>query len=117
MCDKYNDPKSMFYNPKLPEDHTCHCAQEGWVQTDTSPDIWAEDVLYGEREEWPPYDTDERPITLMVIEDLLARDKMGHEKHGRPLTKSTYSDFHKELYEELMDALVYLRALRENDAK
>ena len=56
MCDKYNDPKSMFYNPKLPEDHTCHCAQEGWVQTDTSPDIWAEDVLYGEREEWPPYD-------------------------------------------------------------
>ena len=51
----------------------------------------------------------------MVIEDLLARDKMGHEKHGRPLTKSTYSDFHKELYEELMDALVYLRALREND--
>ena len=103
----------------------CHCAQEGWVQTDTDdvysgiePDIWAEDVLYGEREEWPPYNTsekDERPITLMVIEDLLARDRMGHEKHGRPLTKSTYTDFHKELYEELMDALVYLRALRENN--
>ena len=97
----------------------CFCAQEGWVQTDTQdPDIWGEYALYGEREEWPPYDSkekDERPITLMVIEDLLARDKMGHEKHGRPLTKSTYSDFHKELYEELMDALVYLRALREND--
>ena len=97
------------------------CAQEGWVQTDTQdPDIWGEYALYGEREEWPPYDSkekDERPITLMVIEDLLARDKMGHKKHGRPLTKSTYSDFHKELYEELMDALVYLRALRENDAK
>ena len=119
----------------------CFCAQEGWVQTDTQdPDIWAEYALYGEREEWPPYIESEdkvfipthapvcgtepskapqaeRPITLMVIEDLLARDKMGHEKHGRPLTKSTYSDFHKELYEELMDALVYLRALRENDAE
>ena len=98
----------------------CHCAQEGWVQTDTQdPDVWAEltehPQLYGSREEWPPYDTEERPITLMVIEDLLARDKMGHEKHGRPLTKSTYTDFHKELYEELMDALVYLRALRENE--
>ena len=90
-----------------------------WVETQ-DPDIWGEYALYGEREEWPPYDSkekEERPITLMVIEDLLARDKMGHKKHGRPLTKSTYSDFHKELYEELMDALVYLRALRENDAK
>jgi len=84
------------------------CAEEGWVEVETQdPDIWAETVDYG----------DERPITLMVIEDLLARDKMGHEKHGRPLTKSTYDDFHKELYEELMDALVYLRALRENNAE
>ena len=101
------------------------CATEGWVEVDTQDaDIWAETVdynnytLYGTREEWPPYNTsekDERPITLMVIEDLLARDRMGHEKHGRPLTKSTYTDFHKELYEELMDALVYLRALRENN--
>ena len=106
------------------------CAEEGWVEVETEdtgwawneskelypevyidttgtsyPDIWAETVDYPE----------ERPITLMVIEDLLARDRMGHEKHGRPLTKSTYTDFHKELYEELMDALVYLRALRENN--
>lgn len=93
----------------------CHCAQEGWVHTDTSPDVWAEYVEYYH----PTKESEDkaRPITLMVIEDLLARDKMGHEKHGRPLTKNTYSDFHKELYEELMDALVYLRALRENDAE
>jgi len=101
-----NDPKSMFYNPPLPEDRNCYCAKEGWVHVDTSPDVWAETV---------EYPSEERPITLMVIEDLLERDRMGHEKHGRPLTKSTYDDFHKELYEELMDALVYLRALREND--
>ena len=89
------------------------CATEGWVEVDTQDaDIWAETVDYSYELANP-----ERPITLMVIEDLLARDKMGHKKHGRPLTKSTYSDFHKELYEELMDALVYLRALRENNAK
>ena len=97
------------------------CAQEGLVQTDTQdPDIWAETVDLEEPLDYEirrglENNNDERPITLMVIEDLLARDKMGHEKHGRPLTKSTYSDFHKELYEELMDALVYLRALRENN--
>ena len=86
------------------------CAPEGWVEVDTQDaDIWAETVDYSYELANP-----ERPITLMVIEDLLARDRMGHEKHGRPLTKSTYTDFHKELYEELMDALVYLRALREN---
>ena len=101
----------------------CHCAQEGWVQTDTQdPDIWAETVDLEEPLDYEirrglENNNDERPITLMVIEDLLARDKMGHEKHGRPLTKSTYGDFHKELYEELMDALVYLRALRENNAE
>ena len=98
------------------------CATEGWVEVDTQDadgwvevdtqdaDIWAETVDYSYELANP-----ERPITLMVIEDLLARDRMGHEKHGRPLTKSTYTDFHKELYEELMDALVYLRALRENN--
>ena len=87
------------------------CATEGWVEVDTQDaDIWAETTDYSYELANP-----ERPITLMVIEDLLARDRMGHEKHGRPLTKSTYTDFHKELYEELMDALVYLRALRENN--
>ena len=114
------DSLALVLEDQMKDDYICpDCAQEGWVMTDTEdPDIWGEHVLYGEREEWPPYDTnekDERPITLMVIEDLLARDRMGHEKHGRPLTKSTYTDFHKELYEELMDALVYLRALRENN--
>ena len=104
----YSNKKAKEKNDK------CFCAQEGWVQTDTQdPDIWAETVDYPERE--LTYESAGRAVTLMVIEDLLARDKMGHKKHGRPLTKSTYSDFHKELYEELMDALVYLRALREND--
>ena len=106
----------------MKDDYICpDCAQEGWVMTDTEdPDVWAETVDYepynytpekyfemisrAKRDAVLYMGKDERPITLMVIEDLLARDKMGHEKHGRPLTKSTYSDFHKELYEELMDA-------------
>lgn len=45
----------------------CYCAQEGWTQTETSPDVWAESVdcdapeLFGDRAEWPPPGKVEKP--------------------------------------------------------
>ena len=52
-----------------------------------------------------------------VIKDMKKRNKWGMKQYGVPLTPETKKDFIKETYEELLDAVVYLRSelqLRKN---
>lgn len=44
-----------------------------------------------------------------VIKDMKKRDKFGMKKYGKPLNTETPKDFLVELYEELLDAIVYLK--------
>ena len=44
-----------------------------------------------------------------VIKDMKKRNKKGMKEYGVPLTTETNKDFLKETYEELLDAVVYLR--------
>lgn len=52
---------------------------------------------------------EQRPITTLVIEDLLARDKKGFKKYGKSLTTHDGRDSLWDLYEELLDACQYIR--------
>lgn len=44
-----------------------------------------------------------------VIKDMKKRNKAGMKEYGVPLTTETDKDFLKETYEELLDAVVYLK--------
>ncbi len=61
-----------------------------------------------------PYDIYERNMAKnswkYVIKDMKRRNKWGMKQYGVPLTTATNKDFLKETYEELLDAVVYLRS-------
>lgn len=61
-----------------------------------------------------PYDIYERNMAKnswkYVIKDMKKRNKWGMKQYGVPLTPETKKDFLKETYEELLDAVVYLRS-------
>lgn len=44
-----------------------------------------------------------------VIKDMKKRNKTGIKKYGIPLNTTTTKDCLQELYEELLDAVVYLK--------
>lgn len=45
-----------------------------------------------------------------VIKDMKKRNKWGMKQYGVPLTIATNKNFLQETYEELLDAVVYLRS-------
>jgi len=56
-----------------------------------------------------PIPTDERPVWEMVIDDMKARDHVGRERYGTPLTANNGRDALRDAYEEALDLAVYLR--------
>ena len=54
-----------------------------------------------------------RDIFELVKADLDARNALGHVQHGGPLTADAKRDFEIELYQELLDAVIYLRGKME----
>ena len=46
-----------------------------------------------------------------VLEDIANREKMGYNKYGKYLTVNTDEDMLQHLYEELLDATVYIKTL------
>lgn len=46
-----------------------------------------------------------------VLEDIAKREKMGYNKYGKYLTVKTDEDMLNHLYEELLDATVYIKTL------
>ena len=51
--------------------------------------------------------------TDLVIRDLLRREEFGLQKYGKYLHKHTNEDMLQHLYEELLDAAVYIKTLIE----
>jgi hypothetical protein len=56
-----------------------------------------------------PVHNDSRPIWELVVEDMQARDHAGRQKYGTPLQAHNGRDPLVDLYQELLDAVVYLR--------
>lgn len=53
-----------------------------------------------------------------VIKDMKARDKLGRERYGVPLTTNNGRDMLQDVYEELLDAAVYIKGvILERDGK
>lgn len=53
----------------------------------------------------------EQTATDDVIKDLRSREKMGYKKYNKFLTPNTDEDMLNHLYNELLDAGLYLRTL------
>lgn len=51
--------------------------------------------------------------TSMVVSDMLKREAFGLAKYGKYLHKYTDEDMLQHLYEELLDAAVYIKTLIE----
>jgi len=56
-----------------------------------------------------PIRTEETPVWELVIEDMRQRDLAGRQKYGTPLQASNGRDALVDLYQELLDAVVYTR--------
>lgn len=49
------------------------------------------------------------PVWALVIQDMVERDVLGREKYGTPLQPLNGREAIKDLYQEILDAAVYLR--------
>lgn len=56
-----------------------------------------------------PKPTTGRPIWDLVIEDMRARDRFGREKYGVPLQAFNGREVDVDIYEEMLDLVVYFR--------
>ena len=50
-----------------------------------------------------------RPVWGLVIDDMLARDRLGRERYGTPLQPMNGRDALVDAYQECLDLCVYLR--------
>ena len=63
-----------------------------------------------------PVLNDSTPIWDLVIRDMKDRDNLGRERYGVPLQANNGRDPLQDLYEELLDAAVYIKqAIVERD--
>jgi len=58
-----------------------------------------------------PVTNDMPAVQKLVIKDLEERLKMGIEKYGKPLQPNNGRDPMIDLYQELMDAVIYIRQI------
>jgi hypothetical protein len=56
-----------------------------------------------------PVRTNETPVWELVVQDMQQRDNQGRQKYGTPLQASNGRDALVDLYQELLDACVYIR--------
>ena len=58
----------------------------------------------------PPPSANAHPgVWSLVVRDMMARDRVGRERYGVPLQPHNGRDALVDLYQELLDAVVYLR--------
>lgn len=63
----------------------------------------------------PPKKTNLEPTWNLVIEDMKKRNQEGIEKYGVPLTPNNGRSSLQDLYEELLDAVVYTKNMIEEE--
>lgn len=65
-----------------------------------------------------PKPNESKPIWNLVIEDMLARDRVGRKRYGTPLQAHNGRDALSDAYQEALDLCVYIRqAHYERDGK
>jgi hypothetical protein len=65
----------------------------------------------------PPVPNAGRPVWDLVIDDMRERDAIGRARYGTPLQSHNGRDALMDLYQELLDAVVYIRqVIEERDA-
>lgn len=66
----------------------------------------------------PTNPPDSLSLWELVVEDMKGRDAYGRNKYGTVLSPNNGRDFLIDMYQELLDAVVYLRGLLyERDGK
>lgn len=75
--------------------------------SDAASDEWFENEYLRNQREGNPADS----ITKDVIKDLKERERFGALKYGKFLTHHSNEDMLRHLYEELLDASLYIRTL------
>ena len=73
--------------------------------SDAMSDEWYENEYLRNQKEGNKEDS----ITLDVIKDLKERERFGALKYGKFLTHHTTEDTMQHLYEELLDAALYIK--------
>lgn len=73
--------------------------------SDAASDAWYENEYLRNQKEGNPADS----ITNDVIKDLRTREQFGALKYGKFLTHHTTEDTMQHLYEELLDAALYIK--------
>ena len=73
--------------------------------SDAASDEWYENEYLRNQREGNPADS----ITKDVIKDLKEREQFGALKYGKFLTHHTTEDTMQHLYEELLDAALYIK--------
>ena len=56
-----------------------------------------------------PVPNGHRPVWSLVIDDMLARDRLGRERYSTPLQPMNGRDALVDAYQECLDLCVYLR--------
>lgn len=69
----------------------------------------AEDIV----DQPPPITNSSQPIWELVIADMDVRDHVGRARYGMPLQAHNGRDALVDLYQELLDAVVYMRQVIE----
>ena len=64
-----------------------------------------------------PTPNNSEPIVDQVIKDLQERKKVGIERYGTPLQANNGRDALQDLYEELLDAVQYIKQVMEERKK
>lgn len=71
-------------------------------------------ILYEDREylsaaQPAPQSNTSTPIWELVIADMRERDHVGRQRYGTPLQANNGRDALVDLYQELLDAVIYIR--------
>lgn len=112
---KYNGIDRFDNNDGYTLDNSVACCSIcNHAKSNLSTDIflnWAIDVAEHQKGKLEKEVNREASITNLVMEDLKNREKVGFRKYGRYLTENSDEDMLIEVYEEIQDALLYLKAL------
>lgn len=102
-------PKIFWADFKFPPINLwCYPRQyKDWMKSmsDAASEDWFENEYLRNQKEGRREDS----ITLDVIADLKQREKFGALKYGKFLTHHTTEDTMQHLYEELLDATLYIK--------
>jgi hypothetical protein len=98
------------------EEKVCsHCHGNGFVKYRRSDGIYMDmecPMCHGHKEQPAPVKNKETPAAWdLVMDDIKKRDDFGKAKYGVRLQPNNGRDTLRDVYEEMMDAIVYMRSL------